>query len=161
MDRIRGRSALITGGASGIGKATARLFLEEGAFVTIADHNSGGLEATAEELGALGPVHTVHGDVSRVEDAERMAATAVRRFGRLDTVVCAAGITSRSPISDLSEDEFDRVIAVNLKGIYTIVRAAVPHLRDQGGGTIVTVGSEMAFVADPHAPAYNASKGGV
>lgn len=161
MERIRGRSALITGGASGIGKATARLFLEEGAFVTIADNNRGGLEVATDELGAFGPVHAVHGDVSRVEDAERMVAAAAERFGRLDTVVCAAGITSRSPISDLDEDEFDRVIAVNLKGVYTIVRAALPPLRDAGGGTIVTVGSEMAFAADPQAPVYNASKGAV
>ena len=76
-------------------------------------------------------------------------------------MVCAAGITSRSRIAVLSEEEFDRVIAVNLKGMYTIIHAAVPRLKEAGGGTIVTVGSEMGFVADPNAPAYNASKGGV
>jgi len=90
-----------------------------------------------------------------------MVAAAAAAHGGLDIVVCAAGITSRSRISALSEDEFDRVIGVNLKGMYTIIHAALPRLRERGGGTIVTVGSEMGFVADPNAPAYNASKGGV
>lgn len=161
MNRLEGKAALITGGASGIGKATARLFLEEGAQVTIADINAPLLEATAGELGALGPLHVVAGDVASVADGERMVAEAAAAHGKLDVVVCAAGITSRSRIAALSEEEFDRVIGVNLKGMYTIVHAAVPRLKEQGGGVIVTVGSEMGFVADPNAPAYNASKGGV
>jgi NAD(P)-dependent dehydrogenase (short-subunit alcohol dehydrogenase family) len=106
-------------------------------------------------------VHTVAGDVSKVADGERIVAEAAAAHGGLDIVVCAAGITSRSPITTLSEEEFDRVIAVNLKGMYTIIHAAIPRLKAQGGGMIVTVGSEMGFVADPNAPAYNASKGGV
>jgi NAD(P)-dependent dehydrogenase (short-subunit alcohol dehydrogenase family) len=161
MDRLERKNALITGGASGIGKATARLFLEEGAQVTIADNNEPLLAATAEELGGLGPLHAVARDVSKVADGERIVAEAAAAHGGLDIVVCAAGITSRSPITTLSEEEFDRVIAVNLKGMYTIIHAAIPRLKAQSGGTIVTVGSEMGFVADPNAPAYNASKGGV
>jgi NAD(P)-dependent dehydrogenase (short-subunit alcohol dehydrogenase family) len=161
MNRLAGKAALITGGASGIGRATARLFLEEGAQVTIADNNEPLLATTAAELGAVGSLHTVAGDVSSFADGERMVAAAVAAHGKLDVVVCAAGITSRSRISTLSEDEFDRVIGVNLKGMYTVIHAAIPRLRDQGGGVIVTVGSEMGFVADPNAPAYNASKGGV
>ena len=161
MDRLQGKTALITGGASGIGRATARLFLEEGARVTIADNNEATLASTAEELGGLGPLHAVAGDVAQVADGERIVAEAATAHGGLDIVVCAAGITSRSPITTLSEEEFDRVIAVNLKGMYTIIHAAIPRLKERGGGTIVTVGSEMGFVADPSAPAYNASKGGV
>ncbi|MEP6641524.1 MAG: SDR family oxidoreductase [Gaiellales bacterium] len=161
MNRLAGKIALITGGASGIGRATARLFLEEGARVTIADNNDALLAATAQELGAPGSLHAVAGDVSKVADGERIVAEAAAAHGGLDIVVCAAGITSRSPITTLLEEEFDRVIAVNLKGMYTIVHAAIPRLKAQGGGTIVTVGSEMGFVADPNAPAYNASKGGV
>jgi NAD(P)-dependent dehydrogenase (short-subunit alcohol dehydrogenase family) len=161
MNRLEGQAALITGGASGIGKATARLFLEEGAQVTIGDINRPMLEATVEELRVLGPVHAVAGDVASFADGEQMVAEAVTAHGKLDLVVCAAGITSRSRISALSVEEFDRVIGVNLKGLYTIIHAAIPWLKQQGGGTIVTVGSEMGFVADPNAPAYNASKGGV
>jgi NAD(P)-dependent dehydrogenase (short-subunit alcohol dehydrogenase family) len=161
MERLEGQAALITGGASGIGKATARLFLEEGAQVTIADLNRPLLEATAAELGALGSVHAVVGDVASVVDGERMVSEAAAAHGKLDIVVCAAGITSRSRITTLSEEEFDRIIAVNLKGMYTVIHAAIPRLNEQSGGVIVTVGSEMGFVADPNAPAYNASKGGV
>jgi NAD(P)-dependent dehydrogenase (short-subunit alcohol dehydrogenase family) len=159
-NRLEGKAALVTGGASGIGKATAKLFLEEGARVTIADNNGPLAAATAAELGAIGPLHVVVGDVSAFADGARMVAEAVEAHGGLDVVVCAAGIPSRSRIADLTEAEFDRIIGVNLKGMYTVIHHAVPHLRDRRG-TIVTIGSEMGFTADPNAPAYNASKGGV
>jgi NAD(P)-dependent dehydrogenase (short-subunit alcohol dehydrogenase family) len=159
--RLDGKAALVTGGASGIGRATARLFLEEGASVAIADINRELAEETAAELGTLGPVHVTVGDVSVMADGARMVAETVAAFGKLNVVVTAAGIPSRSRIADLPEEEFDRIIGVNLKGMYTVIHAAVPHLKAQGGGTIVTIGSEMGFVADSNAPAYNASKGGV
>jgi NAD(P)-dependent dehydrogenase (short-subunit alcohol dehydrogenase family) len=159
--RLQGRAALITGAASGIGKATARLFLEEGASVGIADNNASLARATADELRTIGPVHVVVGDVASAADGARMVEETSAAFGKLDVVVCAAGIPSRSRIADLTEAEFDRIIGVNLKGMYTVIHAAIPHLKRQGGGTIVTIGSEMGFVADSNAPAYNASKGGV
>jgi NAD(P)-dependent dehydrogenase (short-subunit alcohol dehydrogenase family) len=159
--RLEGKAALVTGGASGIGKATARLFLEEGAMVAIADLNGALAQETADELRSLGPLHVVVGDVASMADGARMVAETTEAFGKLDVVVTAAGIPSRSRIGDLGEEEFDRIIGVNLKGMYTVIHAAVPHLKRQGGGTIVTIGSEMSFVADFNAPAYNASKGGV
>ncbi len=159
--RLEGKAALVTGAASGIGRATAKLFLEEGASVGIADLNGALAQATADELRAIGPVHVVVGDVSSVADGARMVDETAAAFGRLDVVVTAAGIPSRSRIADLTEEEFDRIIGVNLKGMYTVIHAAIPHLKRQGGGTIVTIGSEMSFVADFNAPAYNASKGGV
>jgi NAD(P)-dependent dehydrogenase (short-subunit alcohol dehydrogenase family) len=103
----------------------------------------------------------VVGDVASFDDGARMVADAVGASGKLDVVICGAGIPSRARIEDLIEAEFDRVMAVNLKGMYTVIHAVVPRLKEQGGGTIVTMGSEMGFVADPNAPAYNASKGGV
>lgn len=162
MGRLSGKSALITGGASGIGKATAQLFLEEGAQVTISDINATALSATVEEFQRTHPaIRGVRGDVRFLKDAADMVATAVGYFGRLDILFCNAGITSVNPIWELSEEEWDKVIDTNLKGQFTMVKAALPQMRSQGGGVIVTMGSEMGIVAVPESPAYNASKGGV
>jgi NAD(P)-dependent dehydrogenase (short-subunit alcohol dehydrogenase family) len=159
--RLQGKVALVTGGASGIGAAIVKLFLEEGAAVGLADIDADRAHATAAELGSLGRVHVVVGDVALMADGARMVDETAAELGGLDVVVTAAGIPSRSRIAELGEAEWDRIIAVNLKGMYTVIHAAVPHLRRRGGGSIVTIGSEMGFVADPNAPAYNASKGGV
>lgn len=161
MARLEGKSALVSGGASGIGKAIAQLFLEEGARVVITDINENALAEAVTELQAFGAVSGVGGDVGRMADAAHMIAKAVERNGRLDTLVCNAGIASVKAIEDLDEDEWDRVLMTNVKGMYTLVKHAVPHLRAAGGGTIVTLGSEMGIVAVPESPAYNASKGAV
>lgn len=162
MKRLDGKSAVITGGASGIGRATARLFLEEGAKVTIADIDDKLLSATLAELGKVSKdVHAVRGDVRLVADGAKIVAAAVERFGRVDILFCNAGITSMSPIESLTEEEWEAVIDTNLKGQFTLVKAAVPAMKAQGGGVIITMGSEMGIVAVPESPAYNASKGGV
>jgi NAD(P)-dependent dehydrogenase (short-subunit alcohol dehydrogenase family) len=160
--RLQDRSALITGGASGIGKATAELFLDEGAKVTICDRNKETLEQTVADLQAKSAeVIGVVGDVSSMKDAAVMVQSAIDSFGRLDVLFCCAGITSVMPIFELGEAEWDAVIAANLKGMFTMVKHAIPHMRAQGGGTIVTMGSELSIVALPESPAYGASKGGV
>jgi NAD(P)-dependent dehydrogenase (short-subunit alcohol dehydrogenase family) len=161
MTRLAGKSALISGGASGIGKAIAQLFLEEGARVTISDLNVEALDVAAKELAAYGDVLAVAGDVRSMDDAGRMVSSAVDEFGSLDVLVCNAGITSVAPIEQLDEHEWDAVLTTNVKGMYTLVKHAVPHMKAQGGGTIVTLGSEMGIVAVPESPAYNASKGAV
>jgi NAD(P)-dependent dehydrogenase (short-subunit alcohol dehydrogenase family) len=161
MHRLEGKRALITGGASGIGLATARLFLEEGARVTIGDINQDSLLKATQELRGVGPIHGVQGDVSIMSDAAQIVEEAASTHDGLDIVVCAAGITSRSRLERLTEAEWDRVIGVNLKGIFTVVKAAAPKLKERGGGAVVTIGSEMGFVAEGQVPAYNASKGGV
>jgi NAD(P)-dependent dehydrogenase (short-subunit alcohol dehydrogenase family) len=160
--RLAGRVALISGGASGIGKATAQLFLAEGARVVIADINGAALGQAVTDLRTTSAeVAGVEGDVRSLAAAGEMVQAAVDRFGRLDILFCNAGITSVMPIEDLSEDEWDAVIATNLKGMFTLIKHAVPQMRGQGGGTIITMGSEMGIVAVPESPAYNASKGGV
>jgi NAD(P)-dependent dehydrogenase (short-subunit alcohol dehydrogenase family) len=163
--RIQDRVALITGGASGIGKATAQLFLEEGARVVIADLNAESLERAVKDLRQLGDhggeLIGIQGDVRSMTDAGAMVQAAVDDFGRLDILFCNAGITSVMPIEELTEAEWDAVIDTNLKGMFTLVKQAVPQMRSQGGGTIITMGSEMGIVAVPESPAYNASKGGV
>ncbi len=161
MGRLDGKTALITGGASGIGRATAELFLSEGCTIVIADINEGTIAETLAAAGEGAAISAVHGDVSNMASARDMVDEAVRRLGRLDILVCAAGITSRSRISRLSEEEFDRVLGVNLKGIFTVVSAALPALRADGGAAVVTVGSEMGLVGEPNAPVYNASKAAV
>jgi NAD(P)-dependent dehydrogenase (short-subunit alcohol dehydrogenase family) len=160
--RLTGKRALITGGASGIGKATARLFLEEGARVTIADFDHVTLQAALAELdGAGDAIHGVLGDVRSFADAATMVQSALERFGRLDILVCCAGIISVQPISQLTQEEWDRVIGTNLTGTFTMIRHTVPVMQAQGGGVIITIGSDMGIVGVPDAPAYNASKGGV
>ena len=161
MDKLTGRSALVSGGASGIGKAIAQLFLEEGASVAISDINGDGLDAAVKELSGYGTVMGINGDVRSMADAGRMVAATVESFGAIDVLVCNAGITSVMPIEQLTEEEWDAVLTTNVKGMFTLVKHAVPHMISQGGGSIVTLGSEMGIVAVPESPAYNASKGAV
>jgi NAD(P)-dependent dehydrogenase (short-subunit alcohol dehydrogenase family) len=160
--RLAGKVALITGGGSGIGKATAQLFLEESAKVAVNDNNSEALERAVDDLQKVSSQVTgVQGDVRSMKDAAAMVRAAVDSFGQLDILFCNAGITSVTPISELSEEEWDAVIDTNLKGMFTLVKQAVPQMKAQGGGKIITMGSEMGIVAVPESPAYNASKGGV
>lgn len=161
MARLDGKTALISGGASGIGKAIAQLFLEEGARVVITDINADALKVALDELATFGPVSGVSGDVRSMHDAGEMVSAAVDRHGSLDVLVCNAGITSVMPIEMLEEEEWDRVLATNVKGMFTLVKHAIPHMKAQGHGSIVTLGSEMGIVAVPESPAYNASKGAV
>lgn len=161
MARLEGKTALVSGGASGIGKAIAQLYLEEGANVVISDMNADALKVAVDELSTFGQISGVSGDVRSMEDAGEMVRAAVDRHGSLDILVCNAGITSVMPIEMLEEDEWDRVLATNVKGMFTLVKHAVPHMKDQGHGNIVTLGSEMGIVAVAESPAYNASKGAV
>lgn len=160
MDRLKDKAALITGGASGIGLATARLFLEEGAAVTIADVDAEAAARAGAELEQLGSCHVVVGDVSSMADGARMVSEAVQAHERLDVLFCNAGVPARIPIEQLTEEQWDRTIAVNLKGMFTVVKAAVPHMKERGGAIVLT-GSELSFVGDPETPAYSASKGAV
>jgi NAD(P)-dependent dehydrogenase (short-subunit alcohol dehydrogenase family) len=161
MGKLTGDSALVSGGASGIGKAIAQIFLEEGASVVVSDINADALETAVTELSGLGPVSGVAGDVRSMADASRMVGQTVERHGKIDVLVCNAGITSVMPIEQLTEQEWDAVLTTNVKGMFTLVKQAVPHMIRQGGGRIVTLGSEMGIVAVPESPAYNASKGAV
>ncbi len=161
MKRLKGKSAIVTGGASGIGRAIAALFVEEGARVVVGDIDDRALSTAVADptLGGAG-VAFVHADVRLVDGAQLLVNTAIERFGGLDVLVCNAGITSVMPIEGLNEDEWDRVLGTNVKGMYTMVKAAVPVMKDRGG-SIITLGSEMGIVAVPESPAYNASKGAV
>ena len=140
------RRVLVTGGASGIGAATVTRFQEEGCRVASLD-----LQA------ADGADVSVICDVAA--DAEAGVEEAVAALGGLDVVVAAAGVASRGSVVNCAPDEFDRVLGINVRGIYLTCRAAVPHLRTAGGGAIVVVASQLGLVAVPDAAAYCASKG--
>jgi NAD(P)-dependent dehydrogenase (short-subunit alcohol dehydrogenase family) len=159
--RLANKAVLISGGASGIGRSIAEVFLGEGASVVISDINAAMLEETVLSLSTLGPVRGVVGDVRQMSAGAAMVQETVDTYGAIDILVCNAGITSIMPIEQLGEDEWDAVMNTNAKGMYTLVKAAVPFMKNQGGGKIVTLGSEMGIVAVPESPAYNASKGAV
>ena len=153
--RLANKAVLISGGASGIGRSIAEVFLGEGASVVISDINAAMLEETVSSLSTLGPVRGVVGDVRQMSAGAAMVQETVDTYGAIDILVCNAGITSVMPIEQLGEDEWDAVMNTNAKGMYTLV------MKNQGGGKIVTLGSEMGIVAVPESPAYNASKGAV
>jgi len=160
--RVAGRVALITGGASGIGRATALLFACEGAAIALADVNADAGERVADEIAQAGgraffePV-----DVTRATDCQRLVERAIREFGRIDILFNNAGIIRRATVVDLSEDDWDRVMAVNVKSIYLLSREVIPHMRKAGGGTIVNTASGWGLTGGAKAAVYCASKGAV
>jgi NAD(P)-dependent dehydrogenase (short-subunit alcohol dehydrogenase family) len=145
------RVVLITGGAGGMGRAIAARFLEAGARVAAADLNPKNLDA-----GILG----ITADVTKVADCARMVEETVAQFGRLDVLVAAAGIWTEGPSDQATEAEFDKVIDVNLKGVFFANRYAIPAL-ERTGGIIVNIASDAGLVGNAGAAIYCASKGGV
>ena len=162
MNRLKDKVALITGGASGIGLATAQLFLDEGAAVAIADISAQKGRIALGSLKKLGfhPLF-VKADVSKEADVKRMVRKVVDEFGRLDILFNNAGIFVDGRVHDLPESEWDRIIAVNLKGVFLCSKHAIIQMRKQGGGVIVNSSSCSAILADYADSAYCASKAGV
>ena len=162
MGILDGKSALVTGAASGIGRATALLFATQGAGVTLADHD--------EEAGAkVAQVILDHGgraqfsacDVSRSADCERVVREATQAFQGLDIVVNSAGIIVRRSVVDLDEADWDRVMDVNVKSVYLICKYAIPLMLWEGGGSVINIASGWGLVGGPNAAVYCASKGAV
>jgi NAD(P)-dependent dehydrogenase (short-subunit alcohol dehydrogenase family) len=163
VGQLDGKIAVITGAASGIGRATALLFSKEGAQVALGDSNAEALEQTAKEIRAAGGAVVARPtDVSRRADAQALVAAAVGTFGGLDVAANVAGIgLYNTTLEDTREEDWDRVMAVNLKGVYLVSQAAIPHIRARGGGSIVNVASVHAVATQARIAAYAASKGGV
>ncbi|MBR7672497.1 SDR family NAD(P)-dependent oxidoreductase [Streptomyces daliensis] len=156
QDGVRGATALVTGAARGVGRATVAWLHEHGARVVAED-----IRAEVERLAAEFPgVATVTGDVAREETAVRAVGTALERFGRLDILVNNAGRTLNKPLTETTAEDWDDVLAVNARGPFLHAREAFRAMREQGGGgTIVNVGSYTCTVALPEGSAYTASKG--
>lgn len=156
--RLKGKTAIVTGGASGFGKGIVTAFLREGAQVMIADINGAAAEALAAELGDRALAQMV--DVSRRDSVNEMAAAALRAFGSLDILVNNAGVTHLpTPLEEVSEEDFDRVFNVNMKSVYLTAQALVPHMKDRGRGAILNVASTAGVSPRPRLNWYNASKG--
>lgn len=157
--RLKDKVAIVTGGASGFGAAIARHFVDEGAKVVILDLNG---EGAARVAGNTGQAIAVAGDVTKRADIDRAVAAAIDTFGGLDIVVNNAGWSYRNkPMLEVTEDEFDRVYAINVKSIFYMTNATVPVMRKQGGGCIVNVGSTGGIRPRPGLTWYNGSKGAV
>ncbi|MBI5309404.1 MAG: SDR family NAD(P)-dependent oxidoreductase, partial [Actinobacteria bacterium] len=155
--------ALITGAGSGIGRAAAKIFASRGHRVVVSDLNeAGGAETVAAIEQAGGEAVFVSADVARDEDANALVAVALERFGRLDSAFNNAGVAATgTPLAELSEAEWDRVISINLRGVYLGMRAQIPAMLQQGGGAIVNTSSVAGLVGFAGAGAYVASKHGV
>ena len=161
--RFQGKVAIVTGAASGFGKAIAERFAAEGAKVLVADvDESGGKAVVAGIESQGGAALFARTDVSRAADVKAMVDEAVSRFGGLDVLVNNAGFSHRSmPLEELPEAEFDRVFAVNTKGVYLGAKYAIPVLKARGGGVIVNTASIGAVAPRPNVTVYNATKGAV
>ena len=156
--RLKDKCAIVTGGASGFGEGIVRKFIAEGARVIIADLNGDGAQVLADALGANATAHQVN--VANGEDVKAMVAAALDVLGHIDILVNNAGTTHLpAPMEDISEDDFDRVLAVNAKSVYLTAREIVPLMKSQGSGAILNVASTAAVSPRPRLSWYNASKG--
>jgi len=160
--RLKDKVALVTGGASGIGRATAELFAREGARVAVADYSAGGRD-TVEAIQAMnGEATFVQVDVSDSGQVGQMVEAVLRAYGRIDILFNGAGILLYGTVLETDEQDWNRVISINLTGTYLCCRAVLPHMIRQGGGSIVNVASTVgAHDACANAVAYVTSKGGV
>lgn len=157
--RLAGKSAVVTGAGRGFGASVAELFAAEGARVVVADVDGASADGTARRIvEAGGEAVGLQADVTSAADAERMAQTAVDRFGGLDVLVNNAGIASAGSVCEVSPEEWDRVMAINVKGSYLCSRYAVAHMARSGGGSIVCIASASGVIGQQAQVAYNVSK---
>ncbi|MEZ5913399.1 MAG: SDR family oxidoreductase [Paracoccaceae bacterium] len=154
--RLQGKTAIVTGAGSGFGAGIARRFAAEGARVMVVDRNGAAARVVAEEIGGLAEV----ADVADGRAVTAMADRALRDMGRIDILVNNAGIThAPKPLEEVTEEEFDRVLAVNAKSVFLTARAIVPKMKAQGQGAILNVASTAGLSPRPRLNWYNASKG--
>ena len=163
MNRLQGKVAVVTGGAVGIGAACVRRMADEGARVAVLDiHDEPGRALAGELVGPDGRVRYLHADVASEVQVAAALDQVVTAFGRIDVLVNNAGISGPDkPTHELTEAEWDRVQAVNVKGVFFCTKHALLHMRGRGGGSIINLSSIYGLVGAPDVPPYHASKGAV
>jgi NAD(P)-dependent dehydrogenase (short-subunit alcohol dehydrogenase family) len=157
--RLSGKVAIITGGGSGIGKAIAMAFIREGAKVAITGRDSKKLDRAAAEIGA--DCLAVSADVSNGANVQKLVSATLDRFKRINVLVNNAAVLLPGTAESLSEEDFDQTFDINVKGLWLMSRAVLPHMRVAGGGSIVNIGSVLSMVGARNRVAYSASKGAV
>jgi NAD(P)-dependent dehydrogenase (short-subunit alcohol dehydrogenase family) len=162
MGSLQGKTAIVTGGASGIGRASALLLAREGAAVVVADLNEAGGQAVVDEIKDLGrKALFVRCDVSQSADCRQAVEETITAFGSLDILFNNAGIIRRADVLETTEAEWDQVMGVNVKSIFLMSKYAIPHMAAGSGGSIINTGSGWGLVGGEDAVSYCASKGAV
>jgi NAD(P)-dependent dehydrogenase (short-subunit alcohol dehydrogenase family) len=157
--RLTGKVAIITGGGSGIGRGIALAFAREGASIVICGRDGKKLDRVTQEIGpACLPVAA---DLRLAQDIEKLVSAAIKEFGRVNILVNNAGLLVPGTAESLSEDQWDQTFNTNVRGLWLLARAALPHLRAAGGGSIINIGSVLSFLGARNRVAYSASKGAV
>jgi 2-keto-3-deoxy-L-fuconate dehydrogenase len=160
--RLKGQTAIVTGAASGIGRASARLFSKEGAFVALVDRDAAGLAETIASIRDANGDGSVHvGDVSDADFAKAVVAEIVAHHGRLDVLVTAAGFSCGGTVVTTDPADWDAVFRTNVGGTWLWARAAVPQMQRQGKGSIITLASQLAIAGGKGNSAYIAAKGAI
>ncbi|KKM09458.1 hypothetical protein SY88_17670 [Clostridiales bacterium PH28_bin88] len=159
--RLKDKVALVTGGARGIGKETALLFAKEGAKVVICDFDAQAGEAAAKELGEFTEALFFKVDVTNRADVQAMVDGTIAKFGRIDVLVNNAGITADAFLTKMTEEQWDKVISVNLKGVFNCTQAVAPIMMEQGSGSIINASSVVGVYGNVGQTNYAATKGGV
>lgn len=159
MTRLANKVALITGGAGGIGKVTAKRFLEEGAKVVLVDLFQEALDDTKAELEAIGEVITVQADVSKEEDVKNYVDKTIENFGRIDVFFNNAGIEGKvAPITEQKVEDLDKVLAVNVRGVFLGLKHVLAVMKEQGAGSVINTSSVAGLSGSPNVTPYIASK---
>ncbi|MDW7657050.1 MAG: 3-oxoacyl-[acyl-carrier-protein] reductase [Bacillota bacterium] len=159
--RLNGKTALITGGANGIGKATAKRFLEEGATVIICDISEDALAETVSELELLGPITARQVDVTNEAMVQAMVNDIIEQYKTIDILINNAGITADARLVKMTSEQFDKVINVNLRGVFLCTRAIAPHMIENGAGRIINAASVVGLYGNFGQTNYAATKAGL
>jgi NAD(P)-dependent dehydrogenase (short-subunit alcohol dehydrogenase family) len=162
--RLKDKTAIITGGGTGIGRATAILFAREGAKVMIVGRRTAPLESTVSAIKAEGgQAAWLTADISKANEIQTAVRETIKLYGRIDILFNNAAVFTGigKTIVELTEDEWDALMAVNLKGVFLCCKYVIPHMIDQGGGAVINCSSIAGHIGQRHQPLYNAAKGGV